>query len=387
MPLSAAQPRASVARRDVDDCAAVVDEWDALVTRSPGTDVTQLSVWGRVRAMEGFHPRWLFARRRGQVVGGAQVLLRRLPGLGLVGYVPYGPVVAGEAAGREDVVRALTDALSALRNVRMLFVQPPEGGEDIRAALLAGGFRPSTTHIAPIGSVRLDLRKGTEEIRRGLNPRLRSWTHRWPGLVSVRCGDDSDITLLARLMAAAAMARGYAAPPREQYLRHLYRELAPRGHAKLFIGEVDGTPVSADLVTMCGSMVRGRFAGFDRTAPGARLSVPGAARWEMIQWAKGSGYRWLDFGGLTEQTLHGLEHGTRWSDSWPGPDKAKLSFGGEPFRYPEPVELIRPVALRVAYDAARNSNLGRCGLDRVQVWMQARRQSSPPLPSGDVSSP
>jgi hypothetical protein len=104
-------------------------------------------------------------------------------------------------------------------------------------------------------------------------------------------------------------------------------------------------------------------------------------------WAKGSGYRWLDFGGLTEQTLHGLEHGTCWSDSWPGPDKAKLPFGGEPFRYPEPVELIRPVALRVAFDATRNSNLGHCGLDLIQVWMQARRQASTPSPSRDVSCP
>jgi lipid II:glycine glycyltransferase (peptidoglycan interpeptide bridge formation enzyme) len=356
-----------------------VDEWDALVSRSPGTDITQLSVWGRVRAMEGFHPRWLLARRCGRVVGGAQVLLRGVPGLGFVGYVPYGPVVADEAAGREDVVRELADALSALRNVRMLFVQPPEGGEHIRSELLAHGFRPSTTHVAPIGSVRLDLHRSTEEIRRGLNPRLRSWTNRWADHgVTVRCGDDRDVALLARLMAVAAAARGYAPPPREDYIRHLYNELAPRGHVALFVGEVDGTPVSADLVTMCGSMVRGRFTGFDRSGPGARLSVPGAARWEMTKWAKESGYRWLDFGGLTEQTLDDLAAGTRWCESWPGPDKAKLSFGGEPFRYPEPVELIRPAALRMAFDATRNSNLGRCGLDRIQVLMQARRQARPP---------
>jgi len=335
--------------------------------------------------LEGFHPRWLLARRCGRVVGGAQVLLRGVPGLGLVGYVPYGPVVADEAADGEDVVRELADALSALRSVRMLFVQPPEGGEHIRSELLAHGFRPSGTHIAPIGSVRLDLHRSTEEIRRGLNPRLRSWTHRWPDhRVAVRCGDDSDVGLLARLMAAAATARGYAPPPREDYLRHLYRELAPRGHAALFVGEVAGTPVSADLVTMCGSMVRGRFAGFDRSGPGARLSVPGAARWEMIKWAKESGYRWLDFGGLTEQTLDGLDAGTRWCESWPGPDKAKLSFGGEPFRYPEPVELVRPAALRMAFDAVRNSQLGRCELDRILVWMQARRQQRPPSPSGDA---
>ena len=28
----------------------VLDEWDSLVERTPGTDVTQLSAWARVRA-------------------------------------------------------------------------------------------------------------------------------------------------------------------------------------------------------------------------------------------------------------------------------------------------------------------------------------------------
>jgi lipid II:glycine glycyltransferase (peptidoglycan interpeptide bridge formation enzyme) len=365
-----------------------VAEWDALVARTPGTDVTQLSAWGRVRCMEGYHPRLLLARRCGHVVGGVQVLLRGATGLGLLGYVPYGPVVAPDTVGQDAVVRDLADALAALRNVRMLFVQPPEDGADLRRELVARGFRPSTTHVAPIGSVRLDLQRSTEELRRGLNPRLRSWTHRWADRgVTVRRGDDRDIALLARLMAATATARGYAPPPRENYLRHLYAELAPRGHAALFVGEVDGTPVTADLVTVCGSTVRGRFAGFDRSGPGARLSVPGAARWEMINWAKRAGYRWLDFGGLTEQTLRALAEGIRWCESWPGPDKSKLSFGGEPFRYPEPVELIRPAVLRSMFDMARDSRVGRCGLDRVQVLMQARRQRLPSSPSGDAPRP
>jgi lipid II:glycine glycyltransferase (peptidoglycan interpeptide bridge formation enzyme) len=366
-------------------CSALLAEWDDLVTRTPGTDVTQLSVWGHVRAMEGFRPRWLFARRRDRLVGGAQVLLRGLPGLGLIGYVPYGPLVDPGVEHRGDVVRELAAALAGLRNVRMLFVQPPEGGDDLRQELHGQGFRPSDTHIAPVGSVRLDLSRSLEDIRKGLNPRLRSWTRRWPDHgVTVRRGDERDVPLLARLMGATAAARGYAPPPREDYLRHVYAELAPRGHAALFVGEVDGTPVTADLVTICGSMVRGRFAGFDRSGPGARLSVPGAARWEITRWAKESGYRWLDFGGLTEQTLHDLDDGRRWCESWPGPDKAKLSFGGEPFRYPEPVELIRPAALRKAFDAAKDSRLGRCGVDRVRIWMQARRQQR--APSGPVSA-
>jgi hypothetical protein len=71
----------------------VPEEWDALVERTPGTDVTQLSAWARVRASAGFSSLYVHAHRDGKLVGGAQLLYRRLPVVGRVGYVSYGPVV------------------------------------------------------------------------------------------------------------------------------------------------------------------------------------------------------------------------------------------------------------------------------------------------------
>ncbi|WP_198384660.1 GNAT family N-acetyltransferase [Roseomonas sp. KE2513] len=303
-------------------------------------------------------------------------MLRRLPVLGHVGYVAYGPLVAVNAPERADVARDLARDLAQLEDVRMLFVQPPEGGQDFRDHLLNHGFRHSTTQVALRGSIRIDLTRDIHEIRQRLSPRLRSWSSRWPSVgVAVRLGDERDLPLLVDLMRATAAAQGYHSPPRLEYLQHLYTTLALSGQAALFVGEVHGRPVTADLVTMCGGMVRGRYAGFDRTGPGARLSVPGAARWEMIRWAKQSGYRWLDFGGLADETLRDtIDLGRRSCASWPGPDKAKLSFGGEPYRYPAPVELIRPAALRLALNAVTKSELGRHGMEQVRIWMRARRE-------------
>jgi hypothetical protein len=104
----------------------------------------------------------------------------------------------------------------------------------------------------------------------------------------------------------------------------MYAELAATGNAALFVGEVHGVAAAADLVTMCGDTVRGRLSGFDRSGTGGRLSVPGAVRWEIIRWAKRSGHRWLDFGGLSEQTLRELVDGEPRAGARPGPDFAKL---------------------------------------------------------------
>ena len=380
------QSRETIGRSREAGCAVVVERcarpsaahlaaWDALVSATAGTDVTQLSVWARVRAWEGFSPEYLLAWRDGALVGGAQVLLRRLPGVGRVGYVSYGPLVTDRGPEREEVVSALAADLSSLPGVPTLFVQPPEHGADIRSALLDRGCRPSTAGIAPVGSVRLDLRRSLDDIRRGLPPRMRSWVRRWPDEgVTVRLGDLDDVPVLADLMRVSADAKGYRAP-HVDYLRHLYTELSRSGNAALFIGEVHGVPVTADLVTVCGDMVRGRLGGFDRSGDGGRLLVPGAARWEIIRWAKAAGLRWLDFGGLSEQTLHdAVDKGIPHCGSWPGADQAKMRYGGVAFRYPGAVELIRPRALRFVYDRVTASGWGRFALHGIKVRLRGGKR-------------
>jgi hypothetical protein len=339
--------------------------WDALVAGTPGTDVNQLSAWARVRAVVGYRATYVFARDGDRLVGGAQVLLRRFrPGL-VLAYVPSGPVVAQGLRDRAEVVCALADALDSVAGRRgALFVQPPDDGDDCSRALLERGFRASDAGISPPGTLRLDLTQSEDELRAGLGRRLRYWTTRWPQRgVRVRHGGQEDVGLLVELMTLTARRHEYAPLPRG-YVETFYRELAPGGHAVLFVGEVDGRPVAADLLTGCGGVLKGRLGGFDRAGDTGRLSVPGAVRWEAIRWARAQGYHWFDFGGIDAGMLRDLMGGAeRDEERWPSADRAKLSFGGQPFAYPQAVELVRPRPLRTAYDIARGSDRGRAMLE------------------------
>ncbi|HKR49855.1 MAG TPA: GNAT family N-acetyltransferase [Pseudonocardiaceae bacterium] len=351
----------------------VLEAWDLLVDRTPGTDVTQLSAWAGLRGRVGFSPLYLLAYRGTELAGGAQILTRQVPVLGAVGYLPYGPLVAPDVVAADDVRRALVDALAVLsrRRLRILFVQPPEGAQDTSSELLRCGFRPSSAGIAPGGSIRIDLAADLADIRSRFGKRLKSWTNRWESRgVAIRAGDERDVPLLAELMATSAHHQGYTPLPLD-YMTALYRELAATGHAVLFVGEVNGVPVAADLMTGCGDMVRGRLSGFDRSGEAMRLSVPAAIRWEMIKWAKGQGYRWFDFGGLRPETLDALLDGhDRGADTLPTADQPKVTFGGTAFRYPTPVEMIRPAALRTAYDLAWRSAAGRRLFTEVQSLLR-----------------
>lgn len=378
----APDPAAPLPRGAVDVVATpdpgpvLLRSWDELVGRTPGTDVTQLSAWSRVRRLAGFAPIHLLARRDGELVGGAQILVRRLPLLGGVGYLPYGPIIAPGVADRPEIRRALAAALARLgrRRLRILFVQPPEGAEDVSADLLELGFRPSTAGIAPPGSLHVDLTEDLATIRGRFGKRLKSWTNRWESRgVSVRPGDERDLPLLHELMTRSAEQQGHPVLP-YRYVEALYQELAPTHHAAIFVGEVHGAPVVADLVTQCAGMVRGRLGGFDRSGDASRLSVPAAVRWQIIQWGKARGYRWLDFGGLRPATLDALLGGDGPpADGWAGADQPKLTFGGTAFRYPQAVEMIRPAALRAGYDLAWRSERGRLLLDSARTLLRGGR--------------
>jgi lipid II:glycine glycyltransferase (peptidoglycan interpeptide bridge formation enzyme) len=340
--------------------AGILRNWDRLVERTPGTDVTQLSAWARVRSTRGFEPVYLFAHRAGELVGGAQILSRRIPVMGGVGYLPYGPLIDPTVDDRAMVRRGLVQGLRRLsrRRLRMLFVQPPEGAEDVSADLLVQGFRPSSADIAPAGSIRIDLNEDLHLIRSRFGKRLRSWPNRWDARgVTVELGGEQDVPLLATLMKHTAERQGFSLPPAD-YIATMYRQLAAGNNAALFVGRVHGVPVAADLVTVCGGMIRGRLTGFDRCGEAARLSVPAAIRWEIIKWGKSRGLRWLDFGGLSAATLDALIGGGE-ATQVASTDQPKLTFGGRPFRYPQAVEMVGPAPLRMAYDLALHSPRGR----------------------------
>ena len=357
------------------DTSALV-MWDELVRKVPGSDVTQLSAWADIRRVAGFEPLYVFVRRGTELLGGALVIWRRLPLVGEVAYVPYGPLISVDA-DRGPVIAVLAAALRHLahRRMRMLFVQPPLGGDDVSLELLRRGFRHSHAGIAPEASVRVDLTRDEDELRAGLSKDMRRRARKWPQLgVRVRRGTQGDVALLARLHAASAQHHGFEPIPLD-YMANLYRRLAPTGHAELFVGEIDGRPVFVDLLTGCGGVLKGRLTGMDRDSAAARVGVSAAVRWETMRWAKANGYRWFDFGGIRDSAVAALVDQRPDSSPVTGDDAYKVAFGGTPFRYATPVEIISSPVVRVAYDLTRRWSVGRRLVERSSNRLRAIRAS------------
>ncbi|HEU0090357.1 MAG TPA: GNAT family N-acetyltransferase, partial [Pseudonocardiaceae bacterium] len=222
--------------------------------------------------------------------------------------------------------------------------------------LLARGFDPSRAGTAPATSIRIDLTPAVDELRRGLSKsnrrRTRGWAQR--GL-TVRLGGLADLPAVADLVAGTA-AHQELEPVGLEYLTALYEELAPGGQVQVFLAEVDGAPVAVELCTGCGGVLKSRLTGMARGGPAAKSGVPAALVWNAMVWAKANGYHAFDFGGIDAELVHRIPAGPL--DRLPGPAAFQASFGGQPFRYPPPVELLSSPLQRVGYDLARCSSAG-----------------------------
>lgn len=334
--------------------------WDRLVRDTPRSDVAQLSAWSNLRRLAGFRPRYVLARQGGRLVGGALVLQRRLPVVGELGYVPYGPVIAaGEP--RAAPARALSTALADLghRHLSGLFVQPPHGADDISNELVRRGFRPSVAGIAPAASIAIDLTRDVEDIRNGLTKsNRRSISSSAARGITVRLGGERDLPQVADLLARTA-AHQHFDPLSLDYIRTMYRELSPGDHIKVFIAELGGASSAVELFTGCGGVLTSRLTGTDRSGPARKSGAAAALEWHAIVWAKSNGYHTIDFGGLAANAVDTIRAGEAdLASHLAGPDFFKASFGGQPFHYPLPVELISSPLVRISYDLARHYPAG-----------------------------
>ena len=66
--------------------------WDAFLMDVAEGHYTQSSVWAQVKALLGWRTIRIIAEENQRIVGGAQILLRSMPCIGSIGYVPGGPL-------------------------------------------------------------------------------------------------------------------------------------------------------------------------------------------------------------------------------------------------------------------------------------------------------
>jgi lipid II:glycine glycyltransferase (peptidoglycan interpeptide bridge formation enzyme) len=328
-------------------------EWDGFVERTSG-HYTQSSMWADLKAMVGWQAERVAVREGGRIVGGTQVLLRRVGVLGTIALVPSSPLTASGNQLLGSVIDHLMD-LCVCRGLIWLKLQPTSvgsnGSEDLEGLLLERGFVRSDLAGRDEASTRVELTdpdRMLASMRPGLRANIRKAQRK--GAVSVRIGGEDDLeTFTDLLVATAARQSGMQLFPRAYYAQ-AWRSFASRGCGRLLVAEHLGQPLSAILLVTHGDTCEYLYGGWNRERPD--LHPNEFLQWSGMQWAREQGFRWYDLGNMDSRVARRMLAGERVpTDAAIGQTRYKLGFGGQAILNPPAYDqtgrrILRP-ALRL----------------------------------------
>ena len=276
------------------------EEWNALVLGMPYPDFRQCWQWGAVRVSRGWDVLRVAVTRGDACAAAAQVLVRRVPGLGALLYAPRGPLVGEGEAGWEALPRLLRQLRAETGGV-FLRVSPGRAVEDAAAVapLRALGFvaLPDLWSLwnTPRNVMRLDLTGSEREVLARMAGKRRQHvsTGGRKGVTTERAMSLGALETFHRLHGVHGRREGYPVPPWPA-LEALYREFSAGDGLTVVSGHVRGE--------LAGMLVGVRFGPVAHTlyaasTPAARHTPVGdLLHWELIRWARDGGSRELDLG-------------------------------------------------------------------------------------------
>jgi lipid II:glycine glycyltransferase (peptidoglycan interpeptide bridge formation enzyme) len=279
----------------------------------------------------------------GRVIGGAQVIYRRLSALGAVGYVPKGPILDPEYGHLASLlVEELTSLAKDLR-IRHLTIQPADA-DAVDSEMSRRNLVETSTEVAPRATILLDVARTPDEILAQMHAKTRYNVRLGArkGIV-VRDGDERDIPTYHALVVATADRQGFTPFP-EQYFRAMWEAFIPSGGMKIAIAEFEDEPVAAQIAIPFNGTVVNHLSVWSGAHGNRRPNE--AVQWATISWANQAGHRWYDLGGLKLSYALALRQGEELPASFrQSVASYKLGFGGEIIVFPPARELIpNPVA-------------------------------------------
>lgn len=316
-------------------------DWDRFVAQCPDGHHEQTSLWGQVKACYGWNPLRIVVGTAGGILAGVQILIRRIGRWGRIGYVTRGPISISNDPELVELVLMQLHRVAERERFIYLVVVPPYRGHMSLSFLERLGFLEKPEVLPPGGVMTATLLLDLSDDLEILMARMRKKTRQHiRGAVRndivVREGAADDVDMFRQLMWALCKRRGTSpTPPQKDFFENLWGVFHPAGFVKLFVAELAGVPISANLVFPFGDAVRSWKIGWagDHT----ELRPNELLYWEVIRWSKRNGYRIFDFVWIETELAKALErtHPVDWN-SVDGMSYFKLGFGGTPLVLPNP---------------------------------------------------
>lgn len=277
-------------------------EWDHIVTEAEGNPL-QLWGWGEVKAKHGWRAVRLSVSDGDRVVGGAQVLVRPLPGMfRALSHVPRGPFVR-DGADQGAVSDAIAEhCRREVKGVGITF-EPDWPAE---AAVAITGGVPSPNPIFMASTLVLDLSQDDEMLLARMAKKTRyevrrSQRREWD-VTEVRTPGDLDAVLA--LYRETSERAGFGIHT-DAYYRDVHAELGDR--SVLLLARAEGQPVAFLWIVASDDTAIDLYGGSNDA--GRKLLANYALKWHAIRALRERGVTRYDLNGLLGDDVSHFKRG------------------------------------------------------------------------------
>ena len=277
------------------------DLWDAFVAQEPQFALMQSWDWGVFKEKLGWKAFRIAVEAEGQIVAGAQMLIKPLPGsLASLAYIPRGPV--GNWLD-EGILPALLDALHRLaRSQQAIFlkIEPPLLNDPAIAQILQQHqFKPSSYTNQPRSTIILDLKQDLDGISQQIRKRIREYIRFSANHgVTLRLGGQEDLPAFFDLIKITAEREQFI-PRLREYYDLQWQTFSKNGQAVLLMAYYQEQLLAVHMAFRFGEHAAyfhgGSRLDFRQLRPNHFLV------WEAVKWAKAQGCGTYDLWGIPDE--------------------------------------------------------------------------------------
>ena len=337
-------------------------DWDLFLSTLHGGVLEQTCLWARAKAVYGWEPLRFIVKDQNKIIGGFQILKRRIFKFGNIGYISKGPVFKEYVCNNEVISTVLKQIKKVVRQnrIHILIVHPPVSNDDVIYQLAVLNFKPTKLVNVVRASLLIDLSQSINEIFNQMTPGMRREIRQ--GLrkeIEIRSGTKADIPVFFDLMKKICDRRGIKPnPPDEQFFYKLWSERHSATKIKLFLAVYNNEVIAGSWNIGFGNIMR--FWKIGWSGKYSKLRPTQLLYWESIKWAKKQGYSYFDFCSISHEAAKKmLSNFSITQNDVDGISWYKLRYGGKPVLYPDAYEYIYNPIIRICVASLFSKFLGK----------------------------
>jgi peptidoglycan pentaglycine glycine transferase (the first glycine) len=267
------------------------EQWDEYILEHNGHPL-QLWSWGQVKAGHGWAAVRYFVYdndHEGNIVGAAQVLIRKLPlPFRSFGYIPRGPVVDDEY--RNEFLKGLAVLVKQEYGSVALSVEP-----NAFEFTPPTGWKRSNNKILSADTILLDVSRSESDLLADMAKKTRQYIRKSAaeGVEIRQIRTKDELRECLEIYHQTAERAGFNLH-KDQYYFDVFNLM--KDHSPVFGAYVDGKIVSFLWMAISAETAYELYGGMNET--GQQIRANYALKWHVIRKVKEWGLRQYDFGGL-----------------------------------------------------------------------------------------